>query len=49
MSKRTYMDASAALRANVDEFVTLEKPEKPLCRIAELPTISLYRKANLQP
>ncbi len=38
------LHASAAIRAGVDEFVTFEKPEKPLCRVAELTVHSLYRK-----
>jgi len=38
------LHASAAIRAGVDEFVTFEKPEKPLCRVAKLTVRSLYRK-----
>jgi hypothetical protein len=43
------MDAlhlSAALHAEADEFVTLEKPEKPMFRVHELKVISLYSVAN---
>ncbi|MBK7766450.1 MAG: type II toxin-antitoxin system VapC family toxin [Sulfuritalea sp.] len=40
------LHASAAIRAGVDEFVTLEKPEKPLCRIDGLTVISLYLSPN---
>jgi len=38
------MDAlhvGAAVTAGVDEFVTLEKPTKPLCRISEIKIRSL--------
>ncbi len=38
------MDAlhvSAAVTANVDEFVTLEKPTKPICRVSEISVRSL--------
>jgi predicted nucleic acid-binding protein len=39
------MDAlhvGAALTAKVDEFVTMEKPTKPLCRVSEMKVTSLY-------
>ena len=39
------MDAlhvGAALVANVDEFVTMEKPTKPVCRVSEIKVTSLY-------
>lgn len=39
------MDAlhvGAALKAQVDEFVTLEKTTKPLCRVSEIKVTSLY-------
>jgi len=49
LSPMDALHASAALRAKVDEFLTLEKPERPLCRIEELPTTSLYRKMLAQP
>ncbi|MBW1974887.1 MAG: PIN domain-containing protein [Deltaproteobacteria bacterium] len=38
------MDAlhiGAGVAANVDEFVTLEKPTKPICRVSEIRVISL--------
>lgn len=49
LSPMDALHASAALRAQVDEFVTLEKPEKPLCRIAGLAIVSLYRKTYPSP
>lgn len=36
------LHAAAALLGAADEFVTLEKPSKPLCRIQELKVTSLY-------
>ena len=33
---------SAAISANADEFVTLEKPTRPLCRVQEIRVISLH-------
>ena len=41
------MDAlhiAAAVSGNVDEFVTLEKPSKPMCQITEINVISLYKE-----
>ena len=38
------MDAlhlAAADQADVDELVTMERPEKPLCRQTEVPVVSL--------
>lgn len=43
------MDAlhvGAAVTANVDEFVTLEKPTKPICRVSEVRVRSLH--ANVE-
>ncbi|MEO5331666.1 MAG: PIN domain-containing protein [Magnetococcus sp. YQC-5] len=36
------LHVSAALRGTADEFVTLEKPGKPLCQIKEIKVVSLY-------
>lgn len=36
------LHAGAASVANVDEFVTMEKPTKPLCKVGELKVVSLY-------
>lgn len=36
------LHAAAALLGKADEFVTLEKPTKPLCKIQELKATSLY-------
>lgn len=33
---------SAAVMADVDEFVTIEKDTKPMCRVREVTVISLY-------
>lgn len=33
---------AAAMRAGVDELLTFERPEKPLCRQTEVRVISLY-------
>ena len=38
------MDAlhvAAAVVAGVDELITLEKPEKPICKVTEVPVRSL--------
>lgn len=32
--------------ADVDEFITMEKPEKPMCRVQETKVISLYSGKN---
>lgn len=37
---------SAAVMAAVDEFVTLEKKTKPLCRAKEVTVVSLYLEAD---
>lgn len=44
LSPMDALHASAAIHAGVDEFVTLEKPEKPLCRVPDLTVLSLYRQ-----
>lgn len=36
------LHAAAALQGKADEFVTVEKPTKPLCKIGELKVISLH-------
>lgn len=36
------LHVSAAVVARVDEFVTLEKSTKPLCRVREVTVVSLY-------
>ncbi|WP_174583042.1 PIN domain-containing protein [Candidatus Methylacidithermus pantelleriae] len=39
------MDAlhiGAAMTAKVDEFVTLEKPTKPICKVSEIKVRSLH-------
>lgn len=33
---------AAAAIAGVDEFITLEKPTKPICRVQEVKVISIY-------
>ena len=43
------MDAlhiAAAVTGNVDEFVTLEKPSKPMCQITEINVVSLYKEVG---
>jgi len=43
----TLVDAlhvSAAITADVDELVTLEKPSKPMLRVTEVPVVSIYRQ-----
>lgn len=43
------MDAlhiAAAVTGNVDEFVTLEKPSKPMCQIIVINVVSLYKKVG---
>jgi predicted nucleic acid-binding protein len=37
------LHASAAIQAGVDEFVTLEKPSKPLFRLTEIRMVSIYQ------
>jgi predicted nucleic acid-binding protein len=37
------LHASAAITSGVDEFITLEKPSKPLHRITEVKVVSLYQ------
>lgn len=37
------LHVSAALRGASDEFITLEKPNKPLCRIQVIRVVSIYR------
>jgi predicted nucleic acid-binding protein len=37
---------AAAAQADVDELLTLERPEKPICRQTEVPVISLYALAQ---
>lgn len=47
--KRTYIDAlyiAAAAVAGVDEFVTLEKPTKPICRVREVQVISIHAESG---
>jgi len=42
----TPMDAlhvGAGIIANVDEFITMEKPTKPICRVSEIKVTSLYQ------
>jgi predicted nucleic acid-binding protein len=41
------LHASAAILAGVDEFVTLEKPGKPLCRMTEIMVLSIYRSQSV--
>ncbi len=40
------LHTSAALTSGVDEFVTLEKPTKPMCQVAEVNVISLYQEED---
>ncbi|MEJ5367968.1 MAG: PIN domain-containing protein [Bryobacteraceae bacterium] len=40
------LHAAAAIQAKADEFVTLEKPDKPLCKITELRVVSLATRAS---
>lgn len=44
LSPMDALHASTAIHAHVDEFVTLEKPEKPLCHISGLAVLSLYHQ-----
>jgi predicted nucleic acid-binding protein len=37
---------SAAIYGKADEFLTLERPTSPLCRVKEISVISLYRQAG---
>ncbi len=41
------LHAGAALAAKVDEFLTMEKPSKPICKINEINVTSLYVEPNL--
>lgn len=34
----------AAMIAGVDEFVTIEKPTKPICRVEEVKVVSIHSK-----
>ncbi len=36
----------AAMIAGVDEFVTMEKPTKPICRVEEVKVVSIYSKGT---
>ena len=36
------LHVAAATVAGVDEFVTLEKPAKPMCRVNEVKVVSIY-------
>jgi len=38
------LHVSAAITADVDELVTLEKPSKPMLRVTEVPVVSIYRQ-----
>jgi len=38
---------AAAYEAEVDEFVTLEKPTKPICQVQEIKVISIYPQTPL--
>lgn len=40
------LHAGAALAAKVDEFLTMEKPSKPICKIKEMNVTSLYVEPN---
>ncbi len=40
------LHAAAAVQAGADQFVTLEKPDKPLCQIQELRVVSLATRAS---
>ena len=43
------LHASAAIQAGVDEFVTLEKPNKPLFRLKEITMVSIYQANDESP
>ncbi len=45
LSAMDALHAAAAIQAKADEFVTLEKPDKPLCKIEELRVVSLATRA----
>ncbi len=40
---------AAAVRAGVDELLTFERPEKPICRQTEVRVISLHPSAGWSP
>ena len=40
------LHVGAAVVANVDEFVTVEKPTKPMCRVKEVKVISIYSESK---
>lgn len=46
MAPMDALHAGAALVAKVDEFVTMEKPSKPICKIKEMNVVSLYVQPN---
>ncbi len=39
----------AAVVADVDEFVTMEKTTKPMCRVKEVKVVSLYSESETRP
>ncbi len=43
------LHASAAIQAGVDEFVTLEKPNKPFFRLKEITMVSIYQANDESP
>ena len=40
------LHAGAAFVGEVDEFITLEKPDKPLCQVKEIKVISLHSASS---
>lgn len=40
------LHAGAAIKSSVDEFVTMERPTSPLCKIKEIKVVSLHPKSS---
>jgi len=40
------LHVGAAVVADVGEFVTLEKPDKPICKVAEIKVVSIHSDAE---
>ncbi|WP_142660403.1 PIN domain-containing protein [Methylacidimicrobium tartarophylax] len=40
------LHVAAAVVAKVDELVTMEKPTKPMCRVTDIPVVSIHSDAE---
>lgn len=47
MAPMDALHAGAAAAAAVDELITMEKPEKPICKVQEIRVTSIYSKKKV--